>query len=143
MNNQMTDDRSDLLDQLALRMRAEKEAADATWELIDAAHQAGCSWPEIGAALGITPEQARWRWRYGKGDAAPSIRKKKGDKTAAPRPAKGSGPGLSVAEAAEKLGRSKALVYRQIADGTLESTLDSAGYKRVLLDEDEGKEAMG
>ena len=127
-------DQDRILSQLRTAAAKELELQAAIVDLLAEANGAKIPWPSIGEALGVTAEKARWRFRQHKTDA-PSLQARKAGTapgtTPAPRPASGSGPGMSVAEAAKALSTSRTAIYRMVADGRLTSSKDAAGYLRV------------
>jgi predicted DNA-binding protein YlxM (UPF0122 family) len=93
------------------------------------------SWDAIADAAGLKPAAAKWRWQGN--DAEIAERHDQGRKRAArPSSVPTDLPGLSVADAATKLGVSAQAIYLQVTRGTLHAetvTLDDGrSYKRVF-----------
>ena len=100
------------------------------------ARQEGYTWTAIAIAAGLdSPKTARSRAERAMdpSDLSPSVRWRH-QRGRAPRP-KETPPGLSVTEAAERLGVTRRTVYNRIAKGDLQTATDAAGRTRVLLDE--------
>ncbi|RYC10551.1 excisionase family DNA-binding protein [Nocardioides zhouii] len=108
------------------------------------ASKAGHTWGEIARAAGLaSPKTARSRAERAMdaADLSPSVRWRHAHGDAVPRPAPES-PGISVTEAARRLGITRNTVYAWINNGKLQSAEDHAGRPRVLLDEETpGQEA--
>ena len=105
---------------------------------VRAALDDGATWDEVAAAAGLQPAAAKWRWQGS--DAEIAERHEKGRKRSArPSSVPTDLPGLSVAEAATKLGISAQGVYLRVSRGQLRSETvtiaDGRSYKRVYLDE--------
>lgn len=116
---------------------AERAAEVHVISLLREAREASAGWPEIGSAMGLTAEKARWRLRQADKTDPSLINRAAGAPTRSPVPVKSSdpsAPGLSVKDAATRLGISRVQVYRQIKSGKLTATQDSAGFVRVLID---------
>jgi DNA invertase Pin-like site-specific DNA recombinase len=97
---------------------------------------AGESWESIADAAGIKPAAAKWRWQGS--DAEIAARLEAGRKRSArPSSVPTDLPGLSVSEAAKRLGVSAQAIYLRISRGTLTATTvtldDGRSYKRVIL----------
>ena len=107
--------------------RAEREYAEA----LLAAHHEGLTWAEVAAAAGLeNAGQARLRAEKAMtpGEISPSRRRRDAASTP-PEPV-----GVSVAEAARRLGVADSTVYARIDRGEIASTVDDLGRTRVLLD---------
>jgi hypothetical protein len=102
----------------------------------------GVSWAEIAEAAGLKAAAATWRWSGT--DTEIAARHEAGRKRSARPSAVPTGlPGLSVAEAAARLGVTVQAVYLRVSRGKLLSQTielpDGRSYKRVFLDaEDQG-----
>lgn len=110
-------------------------AADLSQAMYDA-RQDGHTWTEIAMAAGLdSPKTARSRAERSMdaADLSPSVRWRR-ERGRAPRP-KVTPPGLSVTEAAERLGVTRRTVYNRIANGKLTTTTDQSGRTRVILDD--------
>ena len=99
----------------------------------------GADWETIADAAGLKPTAAKWRWQGT--DAEIAERHEKGRKRSArPSSVPTDLPGLSVTDAAAKLGISPQGVYLRASRGQLRTETvtiaDGRSYKRVLLDED-------
>ena len=122
------------------RLAAALETDAATLAGVRAALADGASWEEIAAAAGLKPAAAKWRWQGT--DEEIAARQQAGRKRAARPSSVPTGlPGLSVAEAAAKLGVSAQAVYLQVSRGKLASRTveldDGRSYKRVFLEGDD------
>ncbi|MEP7736988.1 helix-turn-helix domain-containing protein [Nocardioides sp. 31GB23] len=108
---------------------AEKEFARS---LLDA-YLEGMTWAQVAAAAGLaTVGQARARAESAMTaeQLSPSRRR------SAALQREGSTQGVSVAEAARRLGRSRSTIYQMLDDGRLVQVLDPLGRARVLLDDE-------
>lgn len=116
------------------RHRSQAEAlAQAMYE----AYKAGHTWGEIASAAGLaSPKTARSRAERAMDavDLSPSVRWRQTHGDAVPRP-RPTPPGISISEAARRLGITRNTVYAWIKNGKLTSTADDAGRPRVLLDD--------
>lgn len=118
---------------------AELEREPATLQGVRDALAAGADWDAIAQAAGLKPAAAKWRWQGT--DAEIAARQEAGRKRSArPSSRPTDLPGLSVAEAAEKLGVSAQAVYLQVSRGKLRAETvqlpDGRTYKRVFLNDD-------
>ena len=125
----------------AIRMLvAELEKDSATLKAVREARAAGISWDDIAEAAGLGAPAAKWRWSGT--DAEIAMRHEAGRKRSTrPSSVPTDLPGLSVSEAAVKLGVSAQAIYLRVTRGTLRAetvTLpDGRAYKRVFPDEAE------
>lgn len=113
-----------------------RATASALAEALLAAHSAGFTWSEVARAADLgSAETARIRAQRAKEapDLSPALRWRR-EHGAAPRPTT-SAPGISVTEAAKKLGVSRKTVYARIRSGRLQTATDEAGRTRVVLDD--------
>lgn len=97
------------------------------------AYNEGMTWAQVAAAAGLaTPGQARARAERAMTaeQLSPSRRRRS---TTAQKD--GTTPGVSVAEAARRLGRSRSTIYQMLDDGRLRQVVDPLGRARVLLDD--------
>jgi hypothetical protein len=122
------------------RLAAALETDAATLAGVRAALADGASWEEIADAAGLKPAAAKWRWQGT--DEEIAARQQAGRKRAARPSSVPTGlPGLSVAEAAAKLGVTAQAVYLQVSRGKLPSRTveldDGRSYKRVFLEGDD------
>lgn len=102
-----------------------------------AAHEGGFTWSEIARAADLgSAETARGRAYRARDtdDIPPSLRWRR-ERGRTPRPDPAS-PGVSVTEAARRIGISRDTVYAWMRNGKLPTTTDEAGRTRVLLEED-------
>ena len=112
-----------------------RASASALAEALLAAHGAGFTWSEVARAADLSSaETARIRAQRAKEapDLSPALRWRR-DHGSAPRPTTSS-PGVSVTDAAKKLGVSRKTVYVWIESGRLQTATDEAGRTRVLLE---------
>lgn len=120
---------------LARAAEAQREAsADLARAMYDA-HKSGHTWSEIASGAGLaSPHTARTRTRQvlDPSELTPSElwRQERG---LAPRP-KTDPPGISVTEAARRLGVSRNTVYAWIKNGKLQSVRDESKRPRVIMD---------
>ncbi|MEO6201452.1 MAG: hypothetical protein ABIX44_09840 [Cryobacterium sp.] len=111
------------------------ETDAATLACVRAALEQGATWDQIADAAGLKPAAAKWRWQGT--DAEIAARQDAGRKRSArPSSVPTDLPGLSVAEAAAKLGITPQAVYLQVSRGRLASETvqlpDGRSYKRVF-----------
>ncbi|AMB59110.1 hypothetical protein [Microterricola viridarii] len=128
------------LDRLAAvrRLIEALEADAASLTAVRDAVAAGADWAQIGEAAHLSPAAAKARWQGD--DAAIAERQQASRKRSARPSAKPTDlPGLSVAEAAEKLGVTAQAIYLRVTRGQLEAQTvelpDGRKYKRVFLPE--------
>lgn len=120
---------------LATALEADPASLRAVREALDA----GATWDEVADAAGLSPSAAKYRWA-GDDDAIATrqeaSRKRKRDR---PSSVPTDLPGLSVAEAARRLGVTPQAIYQRVSRGLLRAeTLelpDGRTYKRVFPDE--------
>ena len=114
----------------------EKDAA--TLHAVREARASGITWEDVASAAGLGAAAAKWRW-HGT-DAEIHERHEAGRKRSSrPSSVPTDLPGMSVSEAATKLGVSPQAIYLRISRGLLRAettTLpDGRTYKRVFPDE--------
>ena len=114
------------------------EEDPATLDAVRDALAAGAEWEQIAAASGLKAAAAKWRWQGT--DAEIASRHEAGRKRSArPSSVPTDLPGLSVAEAARRLGVSAQAIYLRVSRGTLRATTvqlpDGRSYKRVFPSE--------
>lgn len=134
------DDETDALQRLR-DIRALLDALDhdpATLQAVRDALKNGAGWDEVAAAAGLKPAAAKWRWQGT--DAEIAERHEAGRKRSArPSSVPTDLPGLSVAEAAARLGVSAQAIYLRVSRGALRAETielpDGRSYKRVFPDE--------
>jgi hypothetical protein len=110
----------------------------ATLEAVREAIDAGSSWDDVASAAGLKPAAAKWRWQGT--DAEIAERHEAGRKRSArPSSVPTDLPGMSVAEAAARLGVSAQAIYLRVSRGSLRAETielpDGRSYKRVFPDE--------
>lgn len=120
-----------------LREAEDRHRSSATLlaEALLAAHDGGFTWAEIARAADLgSAETARIRAYRARDDeeVPPSLRWRR-QRGSAPR-ATPDVPGVSITEAAKRLGVSRQTVYVWLRSGKLNATTDEAGRTRVLLD---------
>ncbi len=118
-------------------LRSALEAEPATLISVRAALAEGASWEQIAEAADLGAAAAKWRWQGT--DEEIAARHEAGRKRSArPSSVPTDLPGVSVAEAAKRLGVTVQAVYLRISRGQLEATTveldDGRKYKRVLLE---------
>ena len=121
---------------LASALDAEPGALAAVREALDA----GATWDEVADAAGLSPSAAKYRWA---GDDDAIVQRKEASrkrKRERPSSVPTDLPGLSVSEAAKRLGVTPQAIYQRVNRGLLEATTvelpDGRRYKRVLLVEE-------
>ena len=115
------------------------EADPAALRAVREALAEGATWDDVADAAGLSPSAAKYRWA-GDDDAIASrqeaSRKRKRDR---PSTAAIDLPGLSVAEAAKRLGVTPQAIYQRVTRGLLHAETvelpDGRKYKRVFPDE--------
>jgi transposase-like protein len=118
--------------ELVAALDAEPAALAAVREALDA----GATWDEVADAAGLSPSAAKYRWA-GDDDAIAdrqeASRKRKRER---PSSVPTDLPGLSVAEAAKRLGVTPQAIYQRVNRGLLEASTvelpDGRRYKRVF-----------
>ena len=110
----------------------------ATLTAVRDAVASGSSWDDIASAAGLKPAAAKWRWQGS--DEEIAARHEAGRKRAARPSSVPTGlPGLSVAEAAKKLGVTPQAIYLKVSRGSLRAETvelaDGRKYKRVFPDD--------
>lgn len=102
------------------------------------AQEAGISWDDIADAAALGTAAAKWRWQ-GTDDEIAARHAAGRKRSARPSSVPTDLPGLSVAEAAAKLGISAQGVYLKVSRGKLRSETieldDGRKYKRVFIED--------
>ena len=120
---------------LVIALEADPASLAAVREAVDA----GASWDDIADAAGLSPSAAKYRWAGD--DEAIAARHEASRKRKRDRPSSVPTdlPGLSVSEAARRLGVTPQAVYQRVNRGLLEARTvelpDGRTYKRVFLPE--------
>ncbi|MCD2442798.1 hypothetical protein LQ757_10985 [Agromyces sp. SYSU K20354] len=115
------------------------EADPALLATVREAVDAGASWDDVAEAAGLSPSAAKYRWSGD--DEAIAARQEASRKRKRDRPSSVPTdlPGLSVAEAARRLGVTPQAIYQRVNRGLLEARTvelpDGRTYKRVFLPE--------
>lgn len=112
------------------------DADPAALAAVREALAAGTTWDEVADAAGLSPSAAKYRWA-GDDDAIAdrqeASRKRKRER---PSSVPTDLPGLSVSEAAKRLGVTPQAIYQRVNRGLLEATTvelpDGRRYKRVF-----------
>jgi hypothetical protein len=121
-------------------IRSLMEALEADPATLDAVRDAladGATWEAIATAAGLKPAAAKWRWQ---GSDAEIAERHEAGRRRSTRPSSVPAdlPGLSVADAANKIGVSAQAIYLRISRGHLRSETielpDGRRYKRVFLE---------
>ncbi|MCD1572781.1 hypothetical protein [Agromyces mediolanus] len=116
------------------------EAEPAVLAAVREARDGGAGWAEVAAAAGLSEGAAKQRWAGD--DAAIAERREASRRRKRERPSSRPSelPGLSVAEAAAKLGVTAQAIYLRVSRGQLASRTvelpDGRKYKRVFPDGD-------
>ncbi|MCI2959356.1 hypothetical protein MN032_16840 [Agromyces atrinae] len=114
------------------------DADPAALAAVRDALDSGSSWDEVSTAASLTPAAAKQRWA---GDDAEIAARQEASRKRGQRPSSKPTdlPGLSVAEAAAKLGVTPQAIYLRVTRGQLRAETvelpDGRSYKRVFLDE--------
>ena len=119
-------------------LAAALDAEPATVSAVRRALAGGATWDEVAEAASLGLAAAKWRWQGT--DEEIAARHEAGRKRSArPSSVPTDLPGLSVADAAKRLGVTVQAVYLRISRGQLEATTveldDGRRYKRVLLEQ--------
>lgn len=121
------------------------EADPASLRAVREALDAGATWDEVADAAGLSPSAAKYRWA-GDDDAITTrqeaSRRRKRDR---PSSVPADLPGLSVSEAAKRLGVTPQAIYQRVTRGLLRAETvelpDGRTYKRVFPDEGRAADA--
>lgn len=118
-------------DAVGAAAQAQREANRRFGSALRALHDAGLTWAQVGEVVGMEAEAARQRSYEGSDEKPPSLRNRK--RSTPSRPRSDALPGLSVAAAAERLGKSRQWVSRLAREGRI-ATIDASlthGYIRI------------
>lgn len=105
---------------------------------IDGARDLGLPWARIAELTGLTETQAQWRIHKGDPSATDQRERrrvpadKRRSRLGTTRP--GRGPGLSVTEYAQRVGKTRRTVYSWIEAGRIDATKNELGQVRVTSD---------
>ncbi len=123
-------------------IRAMRMALDAEPAMLAAVRESrgdGETWEAIASAAGLAVSAAKWRWQ-GTDDEIVARHEAGRRRSARPSSVPTDLPGLSVAEAARRLGVTPQAVYLRVTRGSLEARTvllaDGRSYKRVFLPPD-------
>jgi len=120
---------------LVVALEADPAALVAVREALDA----GATWEQVADAAGLSPSAAKYRWAGD--DDAIAVRQEASRRRKRDRPSSAPTdlPGLSVSDAATRLGVTPNAIYQRVNRGLLEATTvelaDGRRYKRVFLDD--------
>jgi hypothetical protein len=113
------------------------EGDPATLAAVREAIAAGVTWDEVADAAGLSASAAKYRWAGD--DEAIEARQEASRRRKRDRPSSApiDLPGLSVSEAAKRLGVTPQAIYQRVTRGQLEAETvrlpDGRSYKRVYL----------
>ncbi len=117
---------------------SELEQDEAVRASVREALAAGSTWEQIASAAGLKPAAAKWRWQ-GSDDEIFERHESGRKRTARPSSVPTDLPGMSVADAAKKLGVSAQAVYLRLTRGTLHGETvdlpDGRSYRRVFVED--------
>jgi excisionase family DNA binding protein len=136
-SDRLIEDVSDAARSLRYAEDQHRSSARRLSDTLLAAHEGGFTWSEIARAADLgSAETARGRaYRARETDDIPPSLRWRRERGRTPRP-DSERPGVSVTEAAKRLGVSRDTVYARMRNGKLKTTTDDAGRTRVLLEED-------
>jgi len=117
------------------------EAEPALLAAVREARDDGVDWSQLAEAAGLSEGAAKQRWAGDDAEIADRREASRRRKRARPSSRPTELPGLSVAEAAAKLGVTPQAIYLRVSRGQLEARTvelpDGRKYKRVFPDGDE------
>ncbi|MDR6908027.1 hypothetical protein J2X63_003735 [Agromyces sp. 3263] len=115
------------------------EAEPAMLVAVREALAAGATWEEVADAASLSPSAAKYRWAGGDDAIAERQEASRRRKRERPSSSPTDLPGLSVAEAAKRLGVTPQAIYQRVTRGQLVARTvelaDGRTYKRVFPDE--------
>jgi transposase-like protein len=121
---------------LAAALEADPAALVAVREALDG----GATWDDVAEAAGLSTSAAKYRWAGDDDTIAQRQEASRRRKRDRPSTAPTDLPGLSVSDAAKRLGVTPQAIYQRVNRGLLEATTvelpDGRTYKRVFLVED-------
>lgn len=117
---------------------SELEQDEAVRASVREALAAGSTWEQIATAAGLKPAAAKWRWQ-GSDDEIFERHESGRKRSARPSSVPTDLPGMSVADAAKKLGVSAQAIYLRLTRGTLHGETvdlpDGRSYRRVFVED--------
>ncbi|WP_127794004.1 hypothetical protein [Agromyces sp. LHK192] len=120
---------------LATALDADPAALDAVRDAL----AAGAGWDDVADAAGLSASAAKYRWSGGDDEIAKRQEQSRQRKRERPSTRPQDLPGLSVAEAAARLGVTPQAIYQRVTRGLLRAETvelpDGRKYKRVFPDE--------
>jgi transposase-like protein len=115
------------------------EAEGATLRAVREALDGGATWDEVADAAGLSPSAAKYRWAGDDDTIAERQEASRKRKRERPSSAPTDLPGLSVSEAAKRLGVTPQAIYQRVTRGQLGARTvelpDGRTYKRVFPEE--------
>ncbi|TYL50235.1 hypothetical protein [Agromyces mariniharenae] len=118
-------------------LAAALEADPAALAAVRGALDGGATWDEVADAAGLSASAAKYRWAGGDDAIAERQEASRRRKRDRPSSVPTDLPGLSVSDAAKRLGVTPQAIYQRVNRGLLEATTvelpDGRTYKRVFL----------
>jgi len=115
------------------------DADPAALAAVREAIAAGATWEDVAEAAGLSPSAAKYRWAGDDDTIADRQEASRRRKRERPSSAPADLPGLSVSEAAKRLGVTPQAIYQRVNRGLLEARTvelpDGRKYKRVFPDD--------
>lgn len=115
------------------------DADPAALAAVREAIAAGATWEDVAEAAGLSPSAAKYRWAGDDDTIADRQEASRRRKRERPTSAPADLPGLSVSEAAKRLGVTPQAIYQRVNRGLLEARTvelpDGRKYKRVFPDD--------
>ena len=120
-------------------LAAALESDPAQLSAVRSALADGATWDEVAEAAGLSPSAAKYRWAGDDDTIADRQEASRRRKRERPSSAPADLPGLSVSEAAKRLGVTPQAIYQRVNRGLLEARTvelpDGRKYKRVFPDD--------